>query len=270
MATVIEKPDSRQAGVRDGRDWLRLLYTVEDAADYDSAVSALEFYTPESWDEMPRTALEVAPTEATDCWTGRVEYADQPEGDVGEFETSFETGGATARVTQALEVRGVYVPEGEKKPETYGLIGWDGREVRGVDISVPQYRWSETHTFDDAQVTYDYRGDIYRLTGRTNAEHFRGTAPGECLFLGVTARRRPSGKWTITFRFAASPNATNITHVPGIVIAEKRGWDHVDVWYEDREITDTDKRKMIVKKPIAAVVQRVYEEGDYYLMLIGG
>lgn len=105
---------------------------------------------------------------------------------------------------------------------------------------------------------------MYRLTGKTNDAAWRGFAAGEVLFQGVSGSYRSGDDVVeLTFRFAASPNRTNI-NVGGITVSSKKGWDYMWVRYADN--VDGDN---IVKQPVAVYVERVYEEGDFGGLGIG-
>ena len=71
--------------------------------------------------------------------------------------------------------------------------------------------------------------------------------------------------WEISFRFAASPNVTGLTigEMTGI---DKKGWEYLWVRYADAEDATA---KALVKLPIAAYVEKVYEEGDFSQLGIG-
>lgn len=71
--------------------------------------------------------------------------------------------------------------------------------------------------------------------------------------------------WEITYRFAGSPNRTGLTVGP-IVGINKKGWEYMWVRYADSEDTVA---KAIVKKPAAAYIERVYDEGNFSLLGIG-
>lgn len=132
-------------------------------------------------------------------------------------------------------------------------------DVEGVDITAPVYNFSETHYIDDALVTDAYKGTLFLLTGKTNQAAFRNFAVGEVLFLGASGTKRGKDDWEITFKFAASPNVTNL-QIGSITVASKRGWELLWVRYTDVE--DLTAR-MLVKQPVAAYVEQVYEEGDF-------
>ncbi|MFN8730574.1 MAG: hypothetical protein ACK5Z4_12025, partial [Planctomyces sp.] len=107
-----------------------------------------------------------------------------------------------------------------------------------------------------------YKGAIFSCTGKTNAGSFRGFAAGEVLFLGATGSKRgdgPDDNWEITFRFAASPNQTGLS-VGSITGISKKGWEYLWVRYADAEDSGSGA---IIKKPIAAYVERVYDQANF-------
>lgn len=71
--------------------------------------------------------------------------------------------------------------------------------------------------------------------------------------------------WEITFRFAASPNVTNLS-LGNITVAAKEGWHYLWVRFADDE---DNAAHTLIKKPIAAYVEQVYEYGDFSGLGIG-
>ena len=107
-----------------------------------------------------------------------------------------------------------------------------------------------------------------------NNATFRGLAAGECLFLGASGTLHGTeftdgtsggGDWEITYRFAASPNKTGIT-IGSISGIAKKGWEYLWVRYADVE--DMNAMAM-VKRPVAAYVEQVYESADFSSLDIG-
>ncbi|MEX0744876.1 MAG: hypothetical protein WD118_04675, partial [Phycisphaeraceae bacterium] len=144
-------------------------------------------------------------------------------------------------------------------------IGVTDDAVEGVEITVPVYHFSETHYLPASEVTLGYRGDLFHLTGKVNNAGFRGLAAGECLFLGASGSRRgtdPEDDWEISFRFAGSPNRTNLT-VGSITGIDKLGWDYLWVRYEDVE---DETAHALTKRPVAVYVEQVYESGNFGLL----
>ncbi|MBC7077795.1 MAG: hypothetical protein H5T92_05745 [Synergistales bacterium] len=85
------------------------------------------------------------------------------------------------------------------------------------------------------------------------------------LFLGASGSKRGEEDWEITFRFAASPNATGLT-VGEITGIAKKGWEYLWVRYADDV---DDDAKVLVKRPIAVYVEQVYQYGDFSQLEIG-
>ncbi|MBN1553558.1 MAG: hypothetical protein JXA11_02350 [Phycisphaerae bacterium] len=251
-------------------------YIIRGTDDYDTALSALEAAAPEILDNMIRQPIELDEEHgdtvhpATGIWTATVHYvspsSQQSEPPAtGDSSFSFDTGGGTQHITQSLATIANYAASGTA-PNHRGAIGVTKDSVEGVDITVPVYTWAETHYLADAIVTLGYRGSLFALTGRTNSASFKGMAAGECLFLGASGTKRGSGEdWEINFRFAGSPNRTGIT-VGSITGIAKKGWEYLWVEYESE--TDSSAKR-IVKRPVAAHVEKVYEEGDFSILEIG-
>jgi len=157
---------------------------------------------------------------------------------------------------------------------------------------VPVYSFSETHYLADSFVTPAYRGTLFALTGKVNSAAFKGCAAGECLFLGAAGSKRGADDWEIAYRFAASPNRTNIV-IGEITVASKKGWEYLwarlqtamhcrlETWSAtptprteapiaiDRDWRPLAAAKAIVKRPVAAYVEKVYEEGNFAGLGIG-
>jgi hypothetical protein len=231
------------------------------------AKAHVETSSPATHDGLNRQSIDLEPVfvdtvTESGIWTATVRYGRiQPIqiGDDGEW--SFDTAGGTQHITQSLGTVNRYP---DTSPDCKGAIGYDGERVEGGDISVPVFNFSETHRFSASTVNPAYRIALYRLTGKTNDAAWRGFAAGEVLFQGVSGSYRSGDDVVeLTFRFAASPNRTNI-NVGGITVSSKKGWDYMWVRYADN--VDGDN---IVKQPVAVYVERVYEEGDFGGLGIG-
>lgn len=262
---VVEKFESRQ--VTTGHyPTVELRYTVRGTNDDVEARSALAANSPALYDPwgggllfLPRDTISIQPV-GDELWEGIVRYGTVPQTNESTF--AFDTGGGTQHITQSLQTVGAYAPPGATAPDFKGAIGVTPDSVEGVDIAVPVYHFSETHYLPAEIVTEAYKGTLFSLTGKVNGGAFKGFAAGECLFLGAAGAKRGSGDWEITFRFAASPNVTNLT-VGDINGINKKGWEYLWVRYAD---SVDDAAKALVKKPVAAYVERVYEYGDFNLL----
>ncbi len=260
--TIAEKPTSRSAteGV-DNNASATLEYVVRGTDD-DSAVHALvqatipAFHRGLSYQSYSIDPVHVDEVDAVGLWNVSAQYGVK---DPNESTYTFDTGGGTQHVTQSLETKDSYPAPGFAAPDFGGAIGVTHEDVEGVDVTVPVYNFSETHYIDDALVTDAYKGVLFLLTGRTNQSAFRNFAVGEVLFLGASGSKRGKEDWEITFKFAASPNVTNLQIGP-ITVAAKRGWELLWIRYTDVEDATA---KMLVKQPVAAYVEKVYEDGNF-------
>jgi len=261
--TVHEKWESRETTEGESPS-IDLVYIVRGTDDDLTAKAALASAAPVLYDGLVRQSLHIERT-AEEVWEGSVRYGMKEPPETGDSTYQFDTGGGTQHITQSLETVGKYAPPGKVPPEFKGAIGVTHDNVEGVDITVPVYNFSETHYVATALVTDAYKATLFFLTGKVNGAAFRGFAAGEVLFLGASGSKRGEDDWEITFRFAASPNVTDLA-VGDMVGIDKKGWEYLWVRYADDEDAAA---KVLVKKPIAAYVERVYEYGDFSGLGIG-
>jgi hypothetical protein len=177
---------------------------------------------------------------------------------------TFSTGGGSARITQSKATVAYALP-GTTAPDFHGAIGVSDDRVEGADIPTRQYAFSETHYFDDLQMSSGYKATLFALTGRYNNATFKGFAAGECLLQGVTGGKRDSDLWELTFNFACTPNVEDAT-IGDIDNIDKLGWDYLWVRYATYEDSTAF---CLVQRPISVYVERVLEPGDFSLLLIG-
>ena len=264
--TVEEKYLSRptkDSGQGEGTEELlsvELHYLVKGTDNELLAAQAVRTTAPATHNGLDRGEITLEPIGPTQ-WEATVQYIppDSQQMEPGDSSYSFDTGGGTQHITHGKQTMGTYAPPGKTAPDFDGAIGVTQDSVEGVDITVPVYRFSETHVKTDAQVTSAYKGTLFNLTGKTNNGSFKGFAAGEVLFLGASGSKRSDGDWEITFNFAASPNKTGLT-VGSITGIAKKGWEYLWVRYADEVDSGA---KMLVKKPVGAYVEKVYDEGDF-------
>jgi len=209
-----------------------------------------------------RRSVEISERLANDAWKVIVRYdAPQPyEDTTPQSVFSFDSTGGTQHITQSLQTVAQYGPAASTL--LGGAIGYDGENVAGVDITVPVWNWQETHYLTDAQLNTPA---YYALTGLVNSDNFGGYQPGEVLFLGASGQKRgenSSSKWEVTFKFAASPNQTNIS-VGTISGISKNGWEYLWVQYGE-DVDNTAKVR--IKKPIAVYIEQVYDDAPFSIL----
>ncbi len=267
MPVVIEEKFDSRLSVAGDNPSVELRYIVFGTSDDLEAKSELAATSPDTYDGLPRQTIQIEPL-ANDLWEGAVRYGltetnDPPQ--TGESSFAFDTGGGTQHITQSRATINSYAPSGETAPDFQGAIGVTENGVEGVDVAIPVYHFSETHYLDDAVVTPAYKGTLFGLTGTVNSGSFKGLAAGECLFLGASGSKRGFGDWEITFRFAGSPNVTGLSVGP-ISGINKKGWEYL--WVRYAEVED-EGAQVLVKRPVAAYVERVYDSGNFAALGIG-
>lgn len=199
--------------------------------------------------------------------------ADFGYGSTGAKRVKVTTRGGTRRITQAIE-QVVYSPDDVVDDEFKGAIGVNGDTVEGVDAIVPTLHFTEEHQIPySTAIRPTFLNALVALTGKVNAEAFRGFQPGEVLFLGADMEYEaltvpdtdPDLKVPVTYEFAASPNRENFD-VGGINVNEAWGWDYVWVRYKEDVGADT---KSLLKVPAFVCVATIYHDESFVSLEIG-
>jgi len=261
---VAERWNSRRwlAGDTPG---VELEFIITGTDDDAAAMSAVLGAAPGIYANLPRKGRPSLERLGDMAWQATVRYGGLETQDFGLISTEFEIGSQSTKIMQSLATVGKYAPAGKTPPDYKGAINVSADNVEGVEIEIPTYEWTETWRHPDGTVGPAYGAILYAVTGRVNNAAFRGFAAGEVLFRGATGRKTREDAWEITYRFAASPNATNLT-VGQITGIKKKGWEYLWVVYEDKE--DEDAKKL-VKHPAAVYVEQVYPTANFSVLGIG-
>lgn len=259
---------------RVGSEASELEHVIQGTGDYEVAYSNYAEFIANNYaffNGLYLTGIEVEPINDS-FWLGRAHYSrrqqEKPEPATGNSFYSFDTSGATMRIYNSLETIAGNAAEGlNSVPNFSRSIGVTADGVEGVDIVVPTFAFEETHYLHPSSVNNTFIRNLFELTGCVNNAPFRNFAAGECLFLGArgSLRRNASEDWEINFRFAASPNQSSVT-IGDITLNNKRGWDYVWAYYERQE---DESNHLMVMRPIAAYIERVYRDGNFALLGIG-
>lgn len=234
-----------------------VLYLVYGTGDPVEAKNELLLQAPATFDGLTRTDVTVEPLTLS-AWRGTAQFGTLPP--EGEMVLSFDTTGGTERVTQSLETVGKYAPSGQAAPDFQGAIGVGKDSVDGVDVVVPVLNFSVTKTVQALDVTFAYVNFLRSMTGRVNGDIWKGFAKGEVLFNGAQAQGSLQDRLIpITFNFSASENAVGIP-VGNITVPSKEGWHYLWARYAEDEDAVA---KRIVRRPIAAYVERTYYYADF-------
>jgi len=243
---------------------VELEFIIHGTDDDALASQAITQTAPTLYAGMPRKDIQMERL-GDITWQAMVTYAGLEPQDFGLVSLDFEIGSQSTKITQSLATVGTYAAPGKTAPNYYGAINVTSDGIEGVEIEIPTYEWTETWRRPDSDIGTGYGAILYAVQGHVNAQPFRGFAAGEVLFRGASGRKTRNDAWELTYRFAASPNVTNLTVGPITGIA-KKGWEYLWVVYEDEE--DVNAKKLI-KKPLAAYVEQVYPYADFSVLGIG-
>jgi len=268
MAIVFSETTESRRWLRGANPTVEYLYFLTGTANDVTARDHVEANAPTSVAGLPRLTVELEATwQDTDADDGRWEVVVTfglltPTG-VGVTIFSFDTTGGTQHVTQSLAT--IRSGGAGTIPNHQGAIGVSEDGVDGVDITVPVYKFSETHYELDATVDTDFKSNIFNLTGKVHSDaiDFKGFSSGEVLFLGCRGSKRGDDEWELNYSFAASPNRTEEISIGSFTIASKWGWEYLWVQYQDTTTgTSSSNNQANVRIPKAAYVEKVYEVGD--------
>jgi hypothetical protein len=274
MATFKEIQGSR-TGTTGDNPTRTLRFRLDGTSDDATARAIAESSSPLTHDGLYRQNIDleevvVDSTAGTGTWVVTVRYGKRPTA-IGEYSTSFDTSGGTQHITQAIKhMIWEACPPHTAAANFKGAIGVSSSGVAGVDVIVPSFAWSETHTLTNAQVN-QYKSAWYTLTGSVNNAPFRTFDIGEVKLLGVSGTRRNETEWSITVKFAASPNVTDFcadwpADIKPTKPIFKRGWEYAWVEYSD----DVDVGAVaFVKRPKSVHVEQVSPTGDLRTLGIG-
>jgi hypothetical protein len=230
--------------------------------DIDIVAHVLDDVLPASFGVWPLKDWEIKPA-GWKRWMIAASYgprSNEQQAPADDSVSAFETGGGTQHVKISRATVQVRSVSGETAPNTYNQINVDAQQVGGTDIVIPVFTFEETKVFPFNSVNAAYKMNLFTATGRVNNATYKGFAAGEVLFMGASGRSRGTEEYSITGRFAASPNITGLS-VGDITGINKNGWDFLWLMFED----NTSEGKLL-KKPIHAFVERLYLPHNFGLL----
>lgn len=260
-----ERKDSRDSSINPGRCTLKFIAgrTGDDAyvRAYSLAATPLLYYS------LFRQTVDIKSL-GGGMWNVDVNYGPlEPPTSVGEYSYQFDTTGNVAKRTNFLGTPTSYAREGETAPDHKGAINVSDNGVEGVDVVVPGFKWTETHTFHATVANWSYSQILKALTGRVNAATFRGFAAKQVLFHGATggASNREPGQVVLTYSFEQQDDVKDLD-VGDVKGVNKTGFQYA--WTEYQREDDATASKT-VHRPLAVHVGDVYYTADFDLLLIG-
>jgi hypothetical protein len=260
--TVSQRWEGAKVQVSSDNATISSEYIIEGTDDEFAAEAALGSATSLIAGGLIKKEVSITDRLSEFAWAGEVSWGKFEPKETGDSSFSFDTGGGTQHITQSLATVASYAPPGKTAPNFKGAVGVSDGSVDGVDITVPIYNFNETHYLDVAIVDAAYKLTLFDLTGTVNSLSFKGFAAGEVLFQGASGSLRQHDQWEISYKFAASPNATGLS-VGDITGIDKGGWDYLWVRYREE---DDASAKTLARRPVAAYVERVYPLKDLNLL----
>jgi len=250
---------------------VRRRYVIGQTEGFNDTVEQMEGYAPQYVTDgggfyWVRRTLDVAGIgnkyfDCTATYETLLPKSDSPpppgQGTPGSL--AWDSSGNTERIYQALsETRYGDGPDFEE------AINVNGMRVEGLDKVAAGMRYSETWIFPtNVAFDCDYLTNVFRLTGTTNQSTFRCFQPGDALFLGARCQWQGDQPFcSITFEFDCRPTKPDF-YVKGVMEFEKKGWEYVWIRYQDDIDDDT-----LIRRPIAAYKNKIYEEKDWAALLI--
>ncbi|HPZ14681.1 MAG TPA: hypothetical protein PLK04_10650 [Bacillota bacterium] len=261
MVSIREKFGSGQVSNDDGDISLTLNYWVFGTKSEVTAHDMIAAYNPPirtiGAGKYRRESIRVEQVanawNGREAWDGTVVYRLISQNIRIEYQGT--TGNTTTHVNVAKGIIGAYARQGETAPDLQGVIGFDGQDIQGADILVPQPEFSISVEPINITDPNAFLRSIAMLVGKVNSNTYLGFSPGELLFSGADHSGATDKPFTVTYRFQCSPTLRDFT-VGGIRVPMKRGWDYLDVYYE-REVDQN--AKVMIKRPRAVYVYRVYD-----------
>jgi len=263
---IIELYNSREGneGVENPSATLR--YLIRKEPDDVAARTLIESTIPSTYLGLDFNGYTVTPLGAG-IWDVTANYGVLPPDDSTVWD--FDSSGNTAHITQSLQTVARYPVA--TAPNFYGAIGVSGDGVEGVDITIPKFDFGARKSLPKSSLTTTYMQYLIEYTGTVNnaawtISPFAATinfAAGEVLYLGATISTKSATQAEVALKFSAIRNQTGLS-VGSITGIAKKGWEHLWVRYID----DVDSNSLI-KRPVAAYVERVYRTSTFTNLGVG-
>ena len=148
-------------------------------------------------------------------------------------------------------------------PDFGGQIGVSQNGVEGVDVVIPTFRFERFQRVAEAAYTNTFENLLLSVVGSVNSAAFQGKAIGTVLLEGAETVYIPDDEeYEIRYEFSGRLNETGVV-VGDLAPVDVQGWDYLWVLYEDKEDPTT---KRVIKKAVAAYVERIYPRADFNIL----
>lgn len=161
-------------------------------------------------------------------------------------------------------------PGGNGSPDFGRAIGATEHSVEGVDVPSRKLEFSISKKLDRTAISGAYFMTLYGMLCTTNNAAFTIVYNGQTftfeigtlLFLEFPFKMNSDWAFDITYKFAAqkSLKASDNFRIGASGVITVTGWEYLWIYY--RETQDAAASRL-VRKPIAAYVERTFETSDY-------
>lgn len=182
--------------------------------------------------------------------------SDPPDPELIGPEWAFDTTGGTQHLTQSKLTVSKTRRGGGLAPDYKRAIGVSKDAVEGVDVFAPKLEFS--CTVQKAFTSSSFLRSMASAVGKTNNARWYGFDAGSVLFLGITGSSKPGSRFSITYKFAAGENRTQIELADGLTVPSKKAWEYI--WCSYADDVNADRR---IQLPVAAYVEKVYDETNF-------
>lgn len=244
------------------------------ATEFALGFAPLAVQTPEAQlIAIGATPRILAPMDSSGRGSYEVEisYAEEDDKDSqerpqpGTWHFDIDSGESSQRITRSLEQISYGGPDGGSTPNLDRVLGWDGREAKGIDVPVANPEFSITAYYKAKNITTAFFANLCDKAFHTNENAWLGFPAGTLLFVSHTGngdiptvagqRVKPI---PIRFRFRYSKNLTNINLGDSVIVPSKKGWQYLDVEYMPKASGTS-----VVAGVKRWSVHRLFEEMDF-------
>lgn len=250
-----------------------------NATLYSEVIPAIDAYVPAAVID-PWTGQTLLRQQTTwenpniGAWTGQTKYIDAMRADdinkldVGDTRVKGSSTGGKVRILLSKQTIASYKRADDPNPipDQKGAINVTrDNEVQGVEIVVPDERFTVSARIARATATRTYFVTVMSMTGTTNNAICWGFPIGELLFLGIDFTEGLVADPQFDLHFLRCPNLSGLT-IGGITGVAKKG--HEYMWIKFEEVSDATS-KTLLKKPKNIYIERLYDAADFSAFGVG-
>lgn len=238
-------------------------YIVHECANELEAATWVESHAPIVLLGQKRSGYTLREhDELLNSFIAEVSYGqgEKPEEDAVEYRFNFQA--QSAHIYQSLATIGAWKDGSGDPPNFHGAINVvnDGgaQRVEGVSLPIPPETFTLSYFPAASAITPSYQMLVESMVGLVNSVPYRGRPAGSLMLVRAQGGARTGGPWQLDLGWGFIANRSSIP-VGDITIPAKDGLDLMWPFYEDGVDDDANA---LIKKPIAAYVERVFYRAD--------